>query len=81
MLQTQAFNIVLPFSLVRQIDETARKELRNRRELIREAVRIYLAEKEDWNKLYAYGQTRAKNMKVKNEDQVNQIIKKYRRGK
>ncbi len=81
MIQTQAFNIVLPIPLVRKIDEAAANEMKNRSELIREAVRVYLAEKEEWNNLYDYGQTQAKKLNIKNNEQVSKIIKSYRQGK
>jgi len=43
---TKTFNIVLPVELVSKIDATAKREYRNRSELIREAARLYIEEKE-----------------------------------
>lgn len=45
-MNTQSFNIVLPRELVEKTDELAKKEYRNRSELIREAVRLYILDKE-----------------------------------
>ena len=48
-MQTQTLNISLPKDLVKRIDSFAKKEYRNRSEFIREAVRIYLKDLEDWD--------------------------------
>ena len=45
-METKTFNIVLPQKLVRKIDRVAEKEYRNRSELIREALRLYIGDKE-----------------------------------
>ncbi|TSC88021.1 MAG: hypothetical protein G01um10147_252 [Microgenomates group bacterium Gr01-1014_7] len=42
--QSQTFNVALPEDLVKKADKVAKKEYRNRSELIREALRNYLQE-------------------------------------
>lgn len=81
MIQTQSFNIVLPINLVRLADATAKKEYKNRSELIREALRLYLKQEEEWNNLFGYGQKKAKNLKIRNEKQVDKTIALHRHGK
>ena len=81
MIQTQAFNIVLPIDLVKKADTAAKKEYKNRSELIREALRLYLTQEQEWNDLFAYGMMKAKKLKIKNEKQVNKIVTSYRHGK
>ena len=44
-MNTQTLNIALPKDLVKKVDELAKKEYRNRSELIREALRVYLSDK------------------------------------
>lgn len=44
-MNTQTLNIALPEDLVKKADQLAKKEYRNRSELIREALRIYIKEK------------------------------------
>lgn len=46
-MTTKTFNIVLPNELVKKADAVARKEYRNRSELIREALRLYIADAEE----------------------------------
>ncbi|MBI2036155.1 ribbon-helix-helix protein, CopG family [Candidatus Microgenomates bacterium] len=41
-MPTQTFNIALPQELVKEVDKRAKIEYKNRSELIREALRVYL---------------------------------------
>ncbi len=77
-MQSQTFNIVLPKELVSKIDRVAKNEYKNRSELIREAVRIYLSDKLEWEKLLAYGKKMGKKMGIKSEDDVNRIVFEFR---
>ena len=63
-MQTQTFNIALPKELVEQIDITAKKEYRNRSELIREALRIYLEDKKEWEYLFQTGKRVAAKLNI-----------------
>ena len=80
-MQTQTFNIALPKDLVKIVDQVAKKEYRNRSELIREALRIYLADRQEWNDLLDYGKTVGKKMGIKSEEDVNKIVYEFRHGK
>ncbi|KKU87603.1 hypothetical protein A3A64_00675 [Candidatus Gottesmanbacteria bacterium RIFCSPLOWO2_01_FULL_48_11] len=79
-MQTQTFNIVLPKELVKKIDAVAKQEYRNRSELIREAVRVYLQRRLEWNELFAYGRKMGKTLGIKSEEDVNRIVQEYRHG-
>lgn len=80
-MQTQTFNIALPKELVKKIDEVAKREYRNRSELIREAVRRYLQEIDRWERIFEYGKKVGKRMGIKSEEDVDRIIHEYRHGK
>lgn len=80
-MKTQSFNIILPKELVAKIDELAKKEYRNRSELIREAVRVYISDKSDWDEIFAYGKKIGKKMGINSEEDVNKIVYEYRHGK
>lgn len=80
-MQTQTLNISLPKKLVKEVDLLAKKEYRNRSELIREALRVYMVDKQEWNDLMAYGQEIGKKMGIKSEEDVNRIVQEYRHGK
>ena len=78
---TQTFNIALPIGLVTRMDLVARDEYRNRSELIREAVRVYLDRTDRWERIFNAGRQVAKKMGIKNEEDVNRIVLEYRHGK
>lgn len=80
-MQTQTFNIALPKVLVQKIDAVAANEYRNRSELIREAVRIYLNRQMAWEKLSVYGRKAGKRIGIRNEEDVNRLVWKFRHGK
>ncbi|MBI3092722.1 MAG: ribbon-helix-helix protein, CopG family [Candidatus Levybacteria bacterium] len=80
-MQTQAFNIVLPKELVKKVDAMAKKEYRNRSELIREALRVYLVKIERWEQILKAGKKYGKKLGIKSEEDVNRIVSEYRHGK
>lgn len=77
----QTFNISLPKDLVAAMDELARRDYRNRSDLIREAVRAYVVDMAEWKSLFAYGKTRAKVKNIRNARGVTRLVSAYRRGK
>lgn len=80
-MQTQTFNISMPRELVSVMDEIARREYRNRSELIKEAVRIYLEDRDAWKEIFEFGGKQAKKINVKSESDIAKIVKTYRKGK
>lgn len=80
-MQAQTLNIALPQELVRKVDEQAKKEYKNRSELIREALRVYLKDNERWEELFSYGQRMGKKAGIKSENDINKIVSNFRHGK
>lgn len=80
-MQTQTLNIALPKELVKKVDEVARKEYRNRSELIREALRVYLKDLQQWDEIFEYGRKMGKKMGIKSEEDVNKIVYEFRHGR
>ncbi|MDP3726756.1 MAG: ribbon-helix-helix domain-containing protein [bacterium] len=80
-MQSQTFNIVLPKELVKKVDAMAKKEYRNRSELIREALRVYLAKIDRWEQIFKAGKKYGKKLGIKSEEDVNRIVSEYRHGK
>ncbi len=80
-MNIRTLNIALPEDLVKKVDELAKKEYRNRSELIREALRVYLSDKKEWNDLLDYGKKVGKKMGIKSEEDVNKIVYEFRHGK
>ncbi|MEK7517059.1 MAG: ribbon-helix-helix domain-containing protein [Patescibacteria group bacterium] len=66
--QTQTLNISLPKDLVKRVDEVAKKEYRNRSELIREDVRRYLEDQKEWDQIFKAGEKAMQKMGIKSLD-------------
>lgn len=80
-MRTQTFNISLPKELVNKIDERAKREYKNRSELIKDSLQKYLKDKEEWDRIFDYGKRTAKRMGIKSEEDVYRIVDEYRHGK
>ena len=80
-MQTQTLNIALPKDLVKKVDQQAKEEYRNRSELIREALRIYLSRRQDWNQIFKAGKEATKKMGITSEEQINDIVYEFRHGR
>ena len=80
-MNTQTLNIALPEDLVKKVDNLAKKEFRNRSELIREALRSYISNKEKWEELFSYGKSMGKKLNIISEEDVNKIVSDFRHEK
>jgi len=80
-MQTQTLNIALPTELVKKVDERAKKDYKNRSELIREALRVYLQDMAEWEEIFEYGKKMGKKMGIKSEEDVNRIVYEFRHGR
>lgn len=63
------------------MDLVAKNEYRNRSEFIREAIRVYLEDKLEWEDIFGFGLSRARKMKIKSEEDINRIVQEYRHAK
>lgn len=80
-MQTQTFNIALPKLLVKRVDTLAKKEFRNRSELIREALFRYLNESSEWGRIFTLAGMFSQKADVQTEAQVEKIVSSYRHGR
>lgn len=76
----RTMTISLPPQLVKEVDRKARDEGRSRSELVREAVRQYLARQERWERIFAYGEKAAKKAGITEAD-VARKVKERRRAR
>ena len=79
-MSTQTLNIALPTDLVKKVDQVAKKEYRNRSELIREALRVYLEDKSEWEEIFKLGEKVMQEMGIKSEQDINRLVYEYRHG-
>lgn len=80
-MQTQTFNIALPKDLVKAVDRQAKKEFKNRSELIRDLLQRHLERKEKWKSIFAYGKRKAREMGIKSEKEIDEIVYEFRHGR
>ena len=71
-------NLSLPAKLLKLIDRQAKSELRSRSEFFRELARTYLVREKKWKDLCQYGESRAKALGVRTEEDVQRLIDEYR---
>ena len=76
-MNTKTLNISLPPALIAQLDRVAKERSANRSELIREAVRRYVEDKNEWDAIFAYGRRKARELKL-TEDDVVRIVREFR---
>jgi metal-responsive CopG/Arc/MetJ family transcriptional regulator len=72
-------NISFQEELLRQIDTIAQDESRTRSELIREAARMYIERKTEWERICTLGQKIGTTLDI-TENDVMGIIKKVRKS-
>lgn len=79
-MQTQIINLSIPKPLLKVLDQQAKREVKTRSELLRDAVRAYLSRRAELEEILEYGNTQAKKLGIKPDD-VEAIIDEYRQGK
>lgn len=77
--KVRTINISLSAELVKQIDRKAEEEFRSRSELIREATLNYVQTKNNWAVLQDDLSKRAKELKIKNEDRIEELVDSMRK--
>ena len=73
---TKLITISIMPELLKKLNQAAKEESRTRSELLREALRRYLAERE-WQRLQRYGQRKARELNLKEKD-VERLVNEYR---
>lgn len=76
-METKIINISISDRLLSDADKLAEKEYRTRSELFREALRNYIATRENLSLIYSYGEERAKKQKITPEN-LKQKIASFR---
>ena len=76
-MTTQTVTFSLPLEMAEKVEELTKEEKRTRSDLFQEALRRYIEDRE-WQKIYRYGETKAKQEGI-TEDQVEDMIDARRR--
>ena len=77
MRTTEITSLSLPPEMSKKVTKLMKQESRTRSELIREALRRYIEERE-WEQILRYGRIRAMQNQI-TEDQVEAIVDAYRK--
>ncbi|RPJ39189.1 MAG: ribbon-helix-helix protein, CopG family [Planctomycetaceae bacterium] len=73
-------NISFQENLLADIDRLAKKERRSRSELVREAARLYIERRDRWNRIFALGETVARDKGLSKQD-IAREIQAHRKSK
>jgi len=80
MRTTTPITISLPTDLLQETQRVAREEARTRSELIREALRQYLASRR-WQRLRQWGAETAERLGIKTEADLQRLLDEVRAGR
>ena len=69
--------LTLPHTLAKELKAAAQEECRPAEDVLRDAVERYLSERR-WQKIFAYGEQRARELGLDEED-IPRLIAEYRR--
>lgn len=79
-METQIINLSIPKPLLKVLDQQAKREVKTRSELLRDAVRAYLSRRAALGEIVEYGTKQAKKLGMKPDD-AEAILDDYRQGK
>jgi CopG family transcriptional regulator/antitoxin EndoAI len=78
---TKIISVSLPPEMVEQAEALAKEEHRTMSELIREALRRYQRERNEWQSLFEYGRDNARKLGISRDDQIVRRVRDFRRRK
>lgn len=76
--QTKIVNLSLPLDVYRDVDEFARQKGVSRSELLREALKHYVASEKVWQRIYQWGEESARQLNIKDEADVDTLVHDFR---
>jgi metal-responsive CopG/Arc/MetJ family transcriptional regulator len=79
MRKSKVLTISLPPRLFERIMKTAQSKGMTRSELVREALRRYETEEQEWHALFDYGKRKARTAGIHTEEDVERLIDASRR--
>jgi len=72
-------NLSLPLDIYNQADEIAKKRGVSRSAILKKALEVYIMQEKRWELIYKWGEERAKELKIKDEEDVERLIQEFRR--
>lgn len=77
--QTKIVNLSLPLDVYHDMDEFARQKGISRSELLREALKHYVASEKIWHRIYQWGEESARQLNIKDEADVDVLVHDFRK--
>jgi len=75
---TKIVNFSLPPEICKQMEELAKQRQVSKSQILREALKQYIASERRWQQIRKWGEESAKRLSIRNEDDVDRIIHEYR---
>jgi len=79
--KTKIVNLSLPQETYKQVEELADQMEISKSELLREALKQYVASERRWQQIRRWGEETAKRLNIKDEDDVDRVIHELRQEK
>jgi|YNPBryulayer2012_1023412.scaffolds.fasta_scaffold69843_1 metal-responsive CopG/Arc/MetJ family transcriptional regulator len=77
--QTKIVNLSLPLDIYNQADEIAKKRGVSRSAILKKALEVYIMQEKRWELIYKWGEEKAKELKIKDEEDVERLIQEFRK--
>ena len=78
---TKIVNFSLPPEIYKQVEELAKQKETSKSQVLREALKQYVASEKRWQQIRKWGEETTKRLGIKDEDDVERIIDEYRQEK
>jgi len=79
MEEEQTITLSLPSRMIREIDRLAKEERATRDEILKSALSQYFRSHEVWKQIFGRGEKWAKELGIKNEEDVDKLIHEFRK--
>ena len=79
--KTKIINLSLPQDIYAQVEELADQMGISKSELLRNALKQYVASEMRWQRIRKWGEETAKKLNIGDEDDVDRIIHEFRQEK
>ena len=78
---TKIIDFSLPPEIYKEVEELARQRETSRSQVLRKALKQYVASERRWQQIRKWGGETAKRLEIKDEDDVERIIHQYQEEK
>jgi len=76
---TKIVNLSLPPQIYKQVEALAKQRETSRSEILREALKQYVASERRWQQIRKWGEEIAKKLGIKDEEDVDRLIHDFRK--